>query len=98
MMTDTPCITHATGRDDDFGPRIVVDGDGILRGHGQLQSVEPDRVLASMKNFKSFFIEIGFVHVSEDGRGFLSQGTVQKHRCVVVTADQAPGFDFSNTV
>ena len=40
MVTDTACVTHARGRDNDFGGAVFVQGTGLLGGVGEGQARE----------------------------------------------------------
>ena len=45
-----------------------------------------------MEDLQRLIVQIGFVHVPEDGGGFLGQGAVQEYRRIVVTVQQPAGF------
>ena len=98
MVADAAGIAHAGGGDDDFRLGIGIDGLGLVRGDGGVQSRKYQRVLAPPHDGRHLIVHEVQITLQKDPGGFHRQRAVHIDGKTVVAPDEAPVLDLPDEV
>ena len=98
MMADTSRFAHAGSGNDDFRCPVKVDGGGVLRGDGKVQTGELKGVDALFHQFHGGSVETVQTVFHEYPCGFNGKGTVDVNGEVIMSRYQISFLDFPDEV
>ena len=98
MMADTSRFAHAGSGNDHFWCPVKVDGGGILRCDGKVQTRELQGVDALFHQFHGGGVEAVQTIFHEYPCGFNGKGAVDVNREVIVSRYQIPFLDFPDEI